>query len=121
MLLQAGANINSKASNGRSPLMWAAFRGNVILVELLITKGADLLDVDNEGLNCFDLSVIRLQYETAFYLYKHHGMRRTAEERLALYAPTAKHEIGNGKMYRQEFDIDLFFLYLESGQETIDD
>lgn len=121
MLLAAGADINSKASNGRTPLMWAAFRGNVILVELLITKGAELNAEDNEGLNCFDLAVIRLQYETAFYLYKHHGMRRSPEERIALYSPLSKDQIGQGKMFRNEFDIDLFFLYMESGEETIAD
>jgi ankyrin repeat protein len=79
MLLQFGANINSRASNGRTPLMWAAFRGNIILLELLLTKGAERDAEDNEGLNCFDIAVIRMQYEAAHYLYKYHGMTRTAE------------------------------------------
>ena len=88
MLLMNGADINAKVQKtGRTALMWAAFRGNVILLELLIMKGADLNAVDHEGLNCFDIAVIRLQYEAAHYLYKHHGMRRSAEERHALYAP----------------------------------
>ena len=95
--------------------MWAAFRGNIILMELLITKGADLNAEDNEGLNCFDLAVVRMQYEAAFYLHKHHGMTRSTEDRAKLYAPLKKEEIGKGKMWREEFDIDLFFLYLESG------
>ena len=72
MLLSQGANINGKANTtGRTPLMWAAFRGNVILLELLITKGGDINLEDDEGLNCFDIAVIRLQYEAAYYLYKH--------------------------------------------------
>ena len=41
MLLQHKAEIDSKTSTGRTPLMWAAFRGNIILLELLLMKGAD--------------------------------------------------------------------------------
>ena len=63
MLLAHGADINCRAKQtGRTPLMWAAFRGNVILLELLITKGADKELVDNEGLNCFDIAVCRMHY-----------------------------------------------------------
>ena len=101
--------------------MWAAFRGNVVMLELLITKGADITMEDNEGLNCFDIAVCRLQYEAAFYLYKHHDMRRTEEERSVLYAPTKPEDLANGKLYREEFDVDLFFMYMEQGQETVDD
>ena len=86
MLLSQGADINCKArTTGRTPLMWAAFRNNVILLELLITKGADMSLEDDEGLNCFDIAVIRMQYEAAYYLYKHQGMRRSEEERCVLY------------------------------------
>ena len=73
--------------------MWAAFRNNVIMLELLITKGADKDLQDNEGLNCFDIAVCRLQYEAAYYLYKHHGMRRSEEERAVLYRPTTDEEL----------------------------
>lgn len=61
MFLSNGADINGRAlTSGRTPLMWAAFRGNVILLELLITKGADKDLEDNEGLNCFDIAVCRM-------------------------------------------------------------
>ncbi len=116
MLLQNGADINGRAvTNGRTPLMWAAVRGNVILLELLITKGADINMEDNEGLNCFDIAVCRLQYEAAFYLYKHHGMDRSEEDRAILYAPTKKEDLATGKLYREEFDVDLFFLFMKQG------
>ena len=59
-------------------------------MELLLTKGADKELTDNEGLNCFDIAVIRMQYEAAHYLYKHEGMRRTEEERQMLYIPPAE-------------------------------
>ena len=61
MLLANGADINGRsATNGRSPLHWAVFRGNIVLIELLIMKGADVEAVDAEGLNCFDIAVIRM-------------------------------------------------------------
>ena len=121
MLLQNGALIDGRASkSGRTPLMWAAFRGNVIMMELLITKGADKDLVDNEGLNCFDIAVCRLQYEAAYYLYKHHGMRRSEEERAVLYAPQKEEDLNKGRLYREEFDVDLFFLFLEQDQETVE-
>ena len=107
-------------TNGRTPLMWAAFRGNVILCELLITKGADKEAVDNEGLNCFDIAVCRLHYDVAHYLYKHHGMTRSEEERAILYAPRHEDDLNDGKLYREEFDVDLFFLFMEQDQEVTD-
>ena len=36
-----------------------------------------------------------------------------------LYAPQDESELGSGKLYREEFDVDLFFLYLEQGRESI--
>ena len=61
MLLKKGAEINAKAKiTGRTPLMWAAYRDNLELCEFLISEGADITLEDNEGLNCFDIAVIRL-------------------------------------------------------------
>ena len=63
MFLDNGADVNGKAMRtGRTPLMWAAFRDNLALCKLLVSKGADTSLLDNEGLNCFDIAVIRLQY-----------------------------------------------------------
>ena len=63
LFLENGADVDGKAlKTGRTPLMWAAFRDNLAMCQLLISKGADISQVDNEGLNCFDISVIRLQY-----------------------------------------------------------
>ena len=41
-LIQHGADIEAKAANGQTPLMWAAKRGNVELAHVLIEKGASL-------------------------------------------------------------------------------
>ena len=101
--------------------MWAAFRNNVVLMELLLTKGADKELVDDEGLNCFDIAVIRMQYKAAHYLYKHEGMRRTEEERATLYAPMKDDsQLNKGKLYRNDFDVELFFLYMEQDVENLD-
>lgn len=61
-----------------------------------------------------------MQYEAAHYLYKHAGMRRTEEERRLLYTPSEDYRPNSGKEYRQEFDIDLFFSFLERDIETVD-
>ena len=61
MLLEKGADIDGVTKKtGRSPLMWAAFRGNLQMTELLLERGADKELMDHEGLNCFDIAVIRL-------------------------------------------------------------
>jgi ankyrin repeat protein len=40
LLLAHGADINIRSSDGRSPLMWAAFRNNVKMAEFLLDSGA---------------------------------------------------------------------------------
>ena len=60
ILLENCAEIDKRApASGRTPLMWAAFRGNIPMMELLIAKGADRTLEDKEGLNCFDIAVCR--------------------------------------------------------------
>ncbi|XP_002737915.1 fibronectin type 3 and ankyrin repeat domains protein 1-like [Saccoglossus kowalevskii] len=46
-LINAGANVNTKDNDGKTPLMIAALNGHLSLVELLIQKGADV-HVKNE-------------------------------------------------------------------------
>ena len=61
ILLDRGANIDlASTTSGRTPLMWAAFRGNIAILELLMEKGADKDLEDHEGLNAFDIAVVRL-------------------------------------------------------------
>ena len=47
-------------------------------------------------------------------------MRRTEEERAVLYAPQGDKALNSGKLYRSEFDVELFFLYMEQGVENLD-
>ena len=42
LLLEKGADLDSKDNNGRTPLSWAARNGHDALVKLLFEEGADL-------------------------------------------------------------------------------
>ena len=42
VLLEKGADVNSKGYNGTTPLYQASFRGNAEIANMLITKGADV-------------------------------------------------------------------------------
>ena len=74
LLLKYGADINIKSSNGRTPLMWAAYRDHIHLVDLLLDSQADTSLTDDDGLNAFEIAVICVNYETARLLYKKAGM-----------------------------------------------
>jgi ankyrin repeat protein len=49
LLLEKGADLESKSNNGRTPLSWAAEEGHEAIVQLLLKKGADLESKSNNG------------------------------------------------------------------------
>jgi hypothetical protein len=49
VLLEAGANINAKDSQGRNPLFYAVKQGNKDMVALLLNHGVDYYAADNSG------------------------------------------------------------------------
>lgn len=49
--------MNQRSSDGRTPVMWAAFKGDRLMIELLVERGADLSLEDEKGLNAFDLAI----------------------------------------------------------------
>jgi len=49
MLISSGANVNHIYARDMTPLMCAAFSGNVEMVELLLAKGANINDKDSDG------------------------------------------------------------------------
>lgn len=57
ILLENGADINSKSSDGRTPFMWAAFKGDLKMIELLAERGSNKEIEDENGLNAFDLAI----------------------------------------------------------------
>jgi hypothetical protein len=48
-LLENGHDLNSKDSNGQTPLSWAAKNGHEAVVKLMLEKGAELETKDNNG------------------------------------------------------------------------
>lgn len=107
ILLENGADVNQRSSDGRTPVMWAAFRGNIPTMELLIERGADLTLEDKNGLNAFDVALCQMLYTPVYWLYSEHGMRPKDQE---LYAKNMVAATG--------FDFELMFKYLESGRES---
>lgn len=49
LLDQKGNEVNKRAHDGRSPIFWAAYRGNVELMKQLIERGAKLDLIDDHG------------------------------------------------------------------------
>jgi ankyrin repeat protein len=49
LLVEKGADLESKDSDGRTPLSWAAENGYEAVVKLLVEKGADLESRDRVG------------------------------------------------------------------------
>ncbi len=49
LIIQAGADVNVKSNLGFTPLIWAARAGNLKITKLLIEKGANVHDTDNDG------------------------------------------------------------------------
>ena len=48
-LLSKGAKLESVDQEGKTPLMWAATKGNLEIVKLLLAKGADITKTSKEG------------------------------------------------------------------------
>lgn len=48
-LIEVGADVNAAETNGFTPLYWAAFDGNVALVDLLLASGASVDVKTNDG------------------------------------------------------------------------
>jgi len=49
ILIEHGARVNAQADDGSTPLMWAARKGELEIVRLLLSKGASVNVVDHRG------------------------------------------------------------------------
>ena len=59
LLLDKGADIESKDNYGQTPLSWAAERGHEAVVQLLLDKGADIESKDDDGRTPLSLAAKR--------------------------------------------------------------
>jgi hypothetical protein len=91
-LLKHGADINLRSSDGRTPLMWAAFRNNVKMAEFLMDNGADVTAEDNQGWSALDIAIIKMNRDRDIY----------------------------EKNLWQKYDIDMFLEYLEEEREQVE-
>ena len=83
LLLKHGADINLRSSDGRTAIMWAAFRNNAKMCEFLIMHGSTIDLQDNEGWNALDIAVIKMNYEAAL-IFKKKGLEAKDAE---MYLP----------------------------------
>lgn len=57
--LEAGANVNATDSNGNTPLIWAAWSGNLPIVLEMITRGANICTKNHYGETAMDFAKAR--------------------------------------------------------------
>lgn len=106
ILLKHGADINQPSDDGKTPLIWAATRNNVDMMQFLIENGANVQAVDNNGHNILDVSVIRSVYRASKFIYHGgHGLQlRSGEEYISV-------------MVNKELDIELYLQFLREGKD----
>ncbi len=67
LIEQGGNNINKPIANGRTYVFWAASRGNIELMEYLVSKGAKLNLHDNNGYSPLTIAAAGGQTNTRIY------------------------------------------------------
>jgi len=98
--------------------MWAVYRNHTHIIDFLLENGADVNIRDNTGLNAFELATTLVHYQSALMLRQRAGMDTPKEKRKELYDEFGGHVI-NG-LYRQKFDFELFFYYLDNNVEQVE-
>src|SRR5262245_42264799 len=67
-LIEAGADVNQQDEQGWTPLNWAAGKGKLEIVTLLVNRGADVFKVGRDQRTPYLIALAAGQAETARFL-----------------------------------------------------
>jgi ankyrin repeat protein len=67
LLSLEGNEVDKHTHDGRNYLMWAAYKGNVSLMDLLLVKGSDAEIVDDHGCNLMTFAAVGGQKDSRVY------------------------------------------------------
>ena len=67
LLDQRGNHVDKRAHDGRTPIFWAAYRGNIELMKQLIEKGAKTDLIDDHGYSLINFSATTGQLDMELY------------------------------------------------------
>ena len=68
VLIDAGADIETKDDMGRSPLHWSCYSGALDVVKMLVEAGAGVRGIDSKGYTCLIFAAANGHTETVRYL-----------------------------------------------------
>ncbi|KAK6936657.1 Acyl-CoA-binding protein, ACBP [Dillenia turbinata] len=68
--LESGTSVDTKDSEGRTPLHWAVDRGHLNVTELLVTRNADINAKDNDGQTPLHYAAVCERKDIAEFLVK---------------------------------------------------
>tara|TARA_Y100000385_G_C13104802_1_gene646860 strand:- start:2487 stop:3710 length:1224 start_codon:yes stop_codon:yes gene_type:complete len=67
LLEQEGNDVNKRSHDGRTPIFWAAYRGNIELMTQLIAKGAKTDLIDDHGFSLVNFAATTGQIDVDLY------------------------------------------------------
>lgn len=74
-LAQGGCDVNQRGSEGETALHWAADKGHLPVLRLLLSQGADINATDADGLSPLHYAALAEQREAAEVLAAAPGVR----------------------------------------------
>lgn len=67
LLTKKGNGVNKLTHDGRTYIFWAAYRGNLEIMQFLVNKGAKTDVIDNHGYSLLNFAAVTGQLNTALY------------------------------------------------------
>ncbi len=72
--------LHKKCRDGCNPILYAAFRGNIELIELLIENGVNYLELSNKGLNVLHMAAQGDRPEVLVYFKEKYNLDISAKD-----------------------------------------